>query len=116
MAFMIFGIKSNKEVRMSTQAERVAALKADAAKVMEDLGTLTKTLADLGKGKADDLSAETIAGMEKQLRAIQDRATTVVGEGRKSLQDLDQSVRANPYIYILGALGLGMLLGKARRP
>jgi ElaB/YqjD/DUF883 family membrane-anchored ribosome-binding protein len=95
---------------------RVRALLDDTSKVMEELSGLSRKLTDLGKTKVGELSGEAVAGLQDQFKSIQQRVLEISGESRKTLTDLDRSVRANPYVYILCALGLGMLLGKGRRP
>lgn len=101
---------------MTESDERLAALKSDAAKVMDELGLLTRRLAEVGKMKASELGGETVSDLAAQLEMIKGRMAALAGDSRQTIGDLDKSVRTNPYIYILCALGLGMLLGKARRP
>lgn len=101
---------------MSEGDERIRALKDDAAKVMDELGDLSRRLGQLGKSKAEELGGETVADLARQLEAIRGRVTSLTGEGKATLAELDRNVRANPYVFIMCALGLGLLLGKARRP
>ncbi len=96
--------------------ERIRALKEDASKVLDELGELTRRLGQVGKAKAGELGSETVADLARQLESLRTRVTSLTGEGKATLAELDRSVRANPYVYIMCALGLGMLLGKSRRP
>jgi ElaB/YqjD/DUF883 family membrane-anchored ribosome-binding protein len=110
------GYEKEKGWAMAETDERVRALREDAAKVMDELGELSKRLAQVGKSKAEELGGDAVADLAKQLETLRSRVTTLTGEGKATLAELDKSVRANPYVYIMCALGLGMLLGKARRP
>lgn len=76
-------------------------LEAHAAKLMRDLDELTKRVRGAAtEGGADSAAAalgEQLAGMKEHLKS------------------LDQSLKKNPWLFVLGATLLGFLLGKATR-
>jgi ElaB/YqjD/DUF883 family membrane-anchored ribosome-binding protein len=100
---------------MDPAKERLKGLESDAAKMMQDLGQLSAKLKDIGKAKAGELSEEALAQLSEQIAALQGRVQTLGTDSKQLMDQIDKSVRANPYLYIAGALGLGVLLGKARR-
>ena len=93
----------------------VAGLQADAIKMMGELSALSTRLRDASQQTAEGLGDEAVAQLNEQLSAIQDRLKTMTADSEKVLGQLDKSIRANPYVYLVGALGLGVLLGKALR-
>lgn len=95
---------------------RIRALKDDTSKVLDDISSLSHTIAKFGATKAEDLSEDAVAALQKQLAAIRNRVSDIADESSKAFAQLDKNVRANPYVFILCALGLGFLLGKVRRP
>jgi ElaB/YqjD/DUF883 family membrane-anchored ribosome-binding protein len=95
-------------------AASVKTLEKDAATLMAELSRITeklKTAAGAGAATAE----AGAAALADELKALESRISLLSAESKKALTQLDQSVRTNPYLYILGALGLGFLLGKARR-
>jgi len=96
--------------------ERIRALKDDASKMMDELADLSKKLGEVGKAKAGEIGAEAVGDIKEHMEMLQKRLASLSKEGRTAIAQLDESVRANPYVYIIAALGLGWLLGKARRP
>ncbi len=96
--------------------ERLQAMKSDASAVMAELTELSRKLKEIGKTHAGEIKEETLSELHKQLGNIQQRVGALAGDSKETIAALDKSVRANPYLWIAGALGLGLLLGKARRP
>lgn len=95
--------------------DRVQTLQADAAKMLDDLSSISAKLKDVGKAKAEELSSEAVQQLHEQLKTLQDKLGTLSKDSGEVLAQIDKSVRANPYVYIAGALGVGLLLGKALR-
>ena len=93
----------------------VAGLEADAAKMMSELDGLMSKIRDLGNAKPGEVKEAAAAALKEQMRALQDKLGTLAKDHEETLAKIDKSVRANPYLYIVGALGLGVLLGKATR-
>lgn len=95
--------------------DRVKALQKDASRVLQEISELSAKLREVGTSKIEEVSSETVAILQKQLADLEATTATLNVEGKKILGNLDKSVKANPYLWILGALGLGLLLGKLVR-
>ncbi len=95
--------------------DRVQAIEADAEKMMQDLSALSAKLKAVGKAKAEELSSDAVSALNDQLKTLQDKLGGLTKDSEQIIGQLDKSVRANPYLYIAGALGLGLLLGKILR-
>lgn len=91
------------------------SLEADAAKMMKELDGLVGKIKDLGKQKPDEIKDAAVNALNEQMKALQDKLGALTKEHQETLDKIDKSVRANPYLFILGALGLGLLVGKAMR-
>jgi len=95
--------------------DRVKSLQKDASRVLQDISELSAKLREVGTSKLEEVSSETVAILQKQLADLEEKTATLNIEGKKILSKLDKSIKANPYLWILGALGLGLLLGKSIR-
>ena len=93
----------------------VHGLEADAAKMMKELDGLVGKIRELGKTKPDELKDAAVTALTDQMKALQQKLGNLTEEHKETLGKIDKSVRANPYLFILGALGIGLLLGKAMR-
>jgi ElaB/YqjD/DUF883 family membrane-anchored ribosome-binding protein len=98
----------------AARAGGIKSLEKDAAALMAELSRLSEKLKAAASAGADTAQAGASA-LADELRTLESRVSVLSSESRKALTQLDQSVRTNPYLYILGALGLGFLLGKAKR-
>jgi ElaB/YqjD/DUF883 family membrane-anchored ribosome-binding protein len=103
---------SQTNERPNIAKERVESLQADASRVLREISDLSAKLRDVSKEKMAEVSDETVSLLKQSLADLEERAASLNIEGRKLLGELDKKVRANPYMFILGALGLGVLLGK----
>ena len=95
--------------------DRLRSLEADASRVMKDLSDLSAKLRETASSGAGAFDEKTVTDLSERLAGLQQRASSIASEGQKTLASIDKSVRANPYLWILGALGLGVLLGKVTR-
>lgn len=95
--------------------ERVETLQADAAKMLDDLSSLSAKLKAVGQAQAEEFGDDIIAQVHDQLKTLQDKLGSLTKDSEQLLSAVDKNVRANPYLYIAGALGLGVLLGKLLR-
>ena len=93
----------------------VSGLEADATKMMKELDGLVGKIRELGKAKPDEIKDAAVSTLTEQMKALQQKLGALSQEHQETLAKVDKSVRANPYLFILGALGLGVLLGKAMR-
>lgn len=92
--------------------EQMESLQEDASRVLREITDLSAKLRDVGKSKLTEVSDDTIDMLRQSLAELEEKASTLRGESKRLLGDIDDRVRANPYLFILGALGLGVLLGK----
>lgn len=106
---------NTKEKPESGSQDRVKSLQKDASRVLQEISDLSSKLREVGASKLEEVSSETVAILQRQLAELEAKTAGLNIEGRKILGNLDKSVKANPYLYILGALGLGLLLGKSIR-
>lgn len=95
--------------------DAVNRLQADAGKLMQELAGLSARLKAAGESAAGAAAGGDVSGASDQLNAIRERLSSLSADSQQTLQQLDRSVRANPYLWIIGALGLGWLLGKVTR-
>jgi ElaB/YqjD/DUF883 family membrane-anchored ribosome-binding protein len=91
-------------------------LRNEANKLVEDISRLGKVLVDVGESKSkeakddiDEFIADEFASLKKRLELISQKIAS-------QAKSTDKHVHSNPYLYILGALGLGFLLGKFGAP
>jgi ElaB/YqjD/DUF883 family membrane-anchored ribosome-binding protein len=109
-------------------------LKDDASKVIADLSSLSERIATVGKDKSQDAIAkgqdvlnEVSKVIEKDLDALRKRIGELEGEYidtikkkfgefeeeyNKQKKVVAEHIKKNPYAYVLGAVGVGFLVGK----
>jgi len=90
-------------------------LEADASKMINELNGLVGKIKELGAGSASDAKDAATEALTEQFKALQKKLGDLTEEHKDTIAKVDKSVRANPYLFILGALGLGFLLGKVMR-
>lgn len=93
----------------------IAGLEADATTMMKELDGLVGKIKELSKVKPDEIKDATVAALNEQMKSLQEKFGTLTEDHKETIDKIDKTVRANPYMFILGALGLGVLLGKAMR-
>jgi ElaB/YqjD/DUF883 family membrane-anchored ribosome-binding protein len=89
---------------MTDPKDTARGLEADAQRMMRELSELTAKLKAVGDHSLDEAGRAAVDGLGKQLEEL-----------KTGVAKLDKVVRANPWVFVLGALGLGWLLGKIRR-
>jgi len=95
---------------------RIQRLIDDAALMMDELASLSRKLGDLGQANGAGGNGHDVVGdLQEHFRAFSERMRGFSQESRKTVIGLDDNIRTNPYVFILCALGLGFLLGKAMR-
>lgn len=96
--------------------EHLKLLHDEASKVIDDLSSLSKVIADVGDKTSQEAQEDVGEYLEKEIANLQERMTQLNQKVRESAKIADDHVRTNPYLYILGSLGLGFLLGKITTP
>ncbi len=92
--------------------DSIQALKSDAEQMAKDLSELTSAIGSFGRDGSERLSEEIVKKLEDQLDAVTTRMTELRTQVSKGAEKVDSHVKANPYLYLIGAAGLGFLLGK----
>ena len=88
-------------------------MKDDAAKVANDLSELTDRISELGSEKAKYLTEELVRRFEDQIDDLSARLSVLTKDVKERAEQVDHHIKANPYLYLLGAAGVGFFLGKA---
>ena len=99
---------------------RLKAMISDSIQMLDELSKLTVRLTNASEDAADraadtSVKAEDLGQMERDLKGLQERLSQLSSQMKAAAQGLDQQVRQSPYLFAAAALGLGFLLGKARR-
>jgi len=94
----------------------VNVLRHEASKMMEDLAHLAEALAEVGEHKTDELKTALGDKYSKEIESLKERLEGISEKVTELAKSTNKHVHANPYLYILGSLGLGLLLGKFLAP
>lgn len=97
------------------QPEGLSGLEAEASKMMKDLDSLVGQLKELGQTAPGDLRDAATEALTAQFKVLQAKLGELTANHQETIAKVDRSVKAHPYLFILGALGLGVLLGKVMR-
>jgi ElaB/YqjD/DUF883 family membrane-anchored ribosome-binding protein len=92
--------------------DSIQALKGDAEQMAKDLSELTAAIGSISRESTERLSEEVVKRLEDQLDAITSRISGLRGQVNVGAEKVDAHVKSNPYMYLLGAAGLGFFLGK----
>ncbi len=96
--------------------DNLKVLKDEASKVMDDLSNLGKVLSEVGEEKTAEVREKADSYLTQEFERLHERINALSEKIAESTKVADKHVRANPYLYILGSLGLGFLLGKVMTP
>lgn len=91
-------------------------LKKDATQVVENLADLSKKLAAAGKNKTEDLSKELSVRFEDDIERLKKHIEVLNRDASKLAKQVHGHVRKNPFLYVVGALAVGALVGKLSSP
>jgi ElaB/YqjD/DUF883 family membrane-anchored ribosome-binding protein len=100
---------------MATHAktkDSISSLKGDAEQMAKDLSELTSAIGQIGKEGGERLSEEIVKKLEDQLDMVTTRLNSLRSDVKAGAEKVDAHVKSNPYLYLLGAAGLGFFLGK----
>jgi ElaB/YqjD/DUF883 family membrane-anchored ribosome-binding protein len=97
----------------STEVRRdVDNLKDDATSVMAELSEIARSLRETGKEWTKELRDELGNRIDRDVETIKRKLGEIEELSKEYLTSADRHVRTNPYYYIAGSLGLGVLIGK----
>lgn len=96
---------------------QVQGIEHEARKLKGDLEDLLNKIKNIScnDGAKNKISEESTRQLNHQLELVKKNIERLSHESEETIKKLDKSVKNNPYVYILGAIGLGFLLGKAWR-
>ncbi|MBM4252177.1 MAG: hypothetical protein FJ146_09420 [Deltaproteobacteria bacterium] len=95
---------------------RLKAMISDSIQMLDELSKLTIRLTQVSDAAAEKaVPTDDVGEMERELKGLQERLTQLSGQVKVAARSIDQQVRQSPYLFAGAALGLGFLLGKARR-
>lgn len=89
-----------------------SSVKDDAAQIADDLTQLTEDISELGTEKAKYLTEELVRRFEDQIDELSARLADLTKNAKVHAEQVDQHIKTNPYLYLLGAAGVGFFLGK----
>lgn len=84
----------------------------EASKFMDDLSNLGKVLAEAGEDQVKETKENIEEYFTTQFAELKERMLVLKNKVSESAKVADAHVHTNPYPYILGSLGIGLLLGK----
>ncbi len=94
------------------QQDNLKVLREEASKVIDDLSHLGKVLAEVGEDRSTEAKEKTEAYLSREFERLHERLNTLGERIAESTRAADRHIRANPYLYIMGSMGLGFLMGK----
>ncbi|WP_435673202.1 DUF883 family protein [Marivita sp.] len=117
---------SNKDIKRRTQmatsakdtesnskqpiADYEKEIRAEMAEIRTDLAALTKALGKYGKARVDGLQDDA-SDLTEEMIAESRRAVKKLGKQVSRLEkDLESNVRENPLQWLLGAMGVGLVI------
>ncbi len=88
------------------------SIRNEASKVISDLSQLGKVLAEIGEENAAGVKSELTTAFEEEIVSLRNRMKLINSQITETSRSADKHIHAHPYRYMLGSLGVGMLLGK----
>ena len=90
----------------------VNALKDQATRLLDDLNNIFETLGTVGKGQSDEMRERIEHEITERLQKISGNFNQWSAQGGKYAKKLEQQVEENPWLSLLAAFGIGVILGK----
>jgi len=105
-------IEAPKEVKAPEMNQDVDALKEDVRRLREDLASLTESLKKVAHGGAEIGRARAQDELERLYEQFQETYDSVRREGGRARTGLEKEIGERPFITLLGAFLVGIVLGK----
>ena len=102
---------ATKPLNGSNETANMADLKDQIETLRNDIGTLTRTMADMGKGKGDDAMAHARATMSDMGEQVADHAETARLRAMELQGQANDFIRTQPATALGIAAGAGFLVG-----
>lgn len=97
------------------KVEKLGHVETEAQKLQSDLQQLLTKIKSVSKATGTATAETTVQELSGQLEFLKKNLGQLSSQSTELVEQIDKNVRANPYLYILGAAGIGLLLGKAWR-
>jgi ElaB/YqjD/DUF883 family membrane-anchored ribosome-binding protein len=97
------------------KVEKLGHVETEAQKLQSDLQQLLTKIKSVSKATGTATGEATVQELSGQLEFLKKNLGQLSSQSTELVEQIDKNVRANPYLYILGAAGIGLLLGKAWR-
>ena len=95
---------------------QVHGIEREASKLQGELETLMKQIRELTNSNLPvDKTARQMVEISEQLQRIKQNMGQLSDQSSEILNKIDKNVKANPYLYIIGAAAVGLILGKVWR-
>ena len=92
--------------------KELEALKADIAKLREDLGALTEAVKEAAGERVQGAKARAADSARGAWEEVERRLNDVLGQGREAVDQVEQRIAEHPGGSLLTAFGLGFIIGK----
>lgn len=93
----------------------IDSMKNDATKVIENLSTLSAQLTEVTKNEVEGMATDAYEKISHEIAAYRETLDGIKKNVQARLQTVDQTVKSNPYPFLLGSVGLGFIIGKLIR-
>lgn len=94
----------------------VDELKSEANKMVQNLSAISSRVTDTTMDSMTKLADNTLERIHTELQDYREKLDKVRKSAQRTLFTVDKKVKSNPYPYIAGSIGIGLLLGKLFRP
>jgi ElaB/YqjD/DUF883 family membrane-anchored ribosome-binding protein len=88
------------------------AVKEDLSKLRSDIADLTQKLLDMGRSEAGSARNRIESEARNLARDLRQTLNETGEHGRKTVESVEQLLAEKPFVTLLAAFGLGLLVGK----
>lgn len=103
------------KIEKSEKQESLGHMETEAQKLQSELQSLLSKIKSVSLTPGSTTAEATVKELSGQLEFLKKNLGQLSSQSSEMAQQIDKNVRANPYLFILGAAGIGLLLGKAWR-
>lgn len=105
-----------KELELNNSMMKdIESLKKDANRVVTDLVNLTNKVKVVGKETSEEVVADLNQKAQAQLSKLKRDMGDIERRSRQYATTAASHIKENPYLYMVGAIGLGCLVGALSR-
>lgn len=96
--------------------QEIDAIRADVAKLGQNIAELAQVIQALGEEAVDDVKDSVDEGIDSVSEELQRRVEAARAQGRKVSGDFEETVRKYPLGSLLGAFGVGIIIARLLNP